>query len=301
MRKTPIIIDCDPGVDDALAIVLAMAKEELDIKAITTVCGNVSGEKTTRNARLLLNAMGSDIPLARGSMVPLVKRHVMARVHGEDGLGDLSHRLPDEPYAHFSDKSAVQLMAEILEASEEPITLVAVGPLTNVALLLYAYPHLKTKIKEISIMGGGIDLGNRSEHAEFNIFVDPEACHMVLNSGVPMVWATLNATLQANLLKEDMDKFSFVSGEMAQFIHDIMWRYAEHDSALHDPVSILWVTNPEHFETESLNLQVDTTDGELRGKTYVVENETPNVRVITKVNREKVIDEIAESFKVFNI
>ncbi len=298
MKKIPIMIDCDPGIDDVLAIVLAMAKEELDIKAITTVCGNVSGEKTTRNAKLLLNAMGSDIPLAKGSMLPLVKNHISARVHGEDGLGDMSHRLPDEPYQYFSSKSAVQLMAEVLEASEEPITIVAVGPLTNIALLLFSYPHLKPKIKEISIMGGGIGLGNRSEHAEFNIFVDPEACHMVLNSGVKMVFATLNATLQANLLKEDMDKFSFVSGDMAQFIHDIMWRYAEKDSALHDPVSVLWVTNPELFETESLNLQVDTTDSETRGKTYVVADDAPNVRVITKVDRVKVIDAIAESFNV---
>lgn len=298
MKK--VIIDCDPGVDDTLALVLALTKSNLDVQAITTVCGNVSGEKTTRNAQLLLNALDSDIPLGKGSMIPLVKKHVAADVHGQDGLGNKSHTLPQESYKHFSDTGAVQLIAEILEASEEPITIIAVGPLTNIALLLHTYPHLKTKIHEISIMGGGIEMGNVTEHAEFNIYVDPEACHMVLNSGVPMVWATLNATHQASLLMEDMEKFSFISTPLTQLIGDIMWRYAEHDSALHDPVSVLWVTNPELFETESLNLQVDYTDDETRGKTYVVEDASPNVRVITKVNREQVIQEIADSFKKIN-
>lgn len=301
MVKTPIILDCDPGIDDVLAIVLAMAKDNLDIKAITTVCGNVSGEKTSRNAGLLLNALGSDIPLVQGSNIPLVKTHVSAGVHGSDGLGDMSHRLADVPYEHRSAKSAVELMAEILTDSKQPVTIVAVGPLTNVALLLHAFPHLKPKIKQISIMGGGIELGNKTPHAEFNIYVDPEACHIVLNSGVEIVLATLNATLQARLLKSDMDKFSFVSSEMTTFIHDIMWRYASLDSALHDPVAILWVSNPELFETEAVHLQVVTSDDDRRGETYVVPNELPNVRVITKVHRERVIDEIAESFKTFNV
>lgn len=295
MKK--VIIDCDPGVDDVLALVLAMTKSSLDIEAITTVAGNVSGEKTTRNANLLLSALNQNIPLAKGSMKPLVKKHEATDVHGEDGMGDLSHTLPQKPYAHFTDKSAVALMVEILENAQEPITMVALGPLTNIALLLHAYPHLKSKIKEISIMGGGIEVGNVTKYAEFNIYVDPESAHVVLNSGVPIVMATLNATLQANLIEEDMHKFEFVALPIAKFIHDIMWRYAKLDAAMHDPVSILWVSNPELFKTKAVNLQVDTSDGEKRGMTYLVKDKEPNIRYITTLKRTRIIDEIADSFK----
>ncbi|NMB19078.1 MAG: nucleoside hydrolase [Erysipelothrix sp.] len=296
MKK--VIIDCDPGVDDALALVLAVTKPCLDILAITTVMGNVSGDRTIRNAKLLLNSLNSTIPLAKGAMKPLVKDHVFTNVHGEDGLANLSDQLESDNYPFYTNNNAVELMSEILDESSEPITIIALGPLTNIATLLNEYPDLKPKIKEISIMGGGIGVGNVTDYAEFNVFVDPEACEVVLNSNVPIVMATLNSTLQANLLEEDVKKFEILSTPLAKFLHKIMLSYAKFDSALHDPVSVLWVSNPELFQTKSVHLQVHTQDDSNRGKTYIIEGKKPNIQYITSLNRELIINEILNSFKM---
>ncbi len=302
MKRIDVILDCDPGIDDALAIALALSKENLNVLAITTVIGNVDCEKTTRNAKLLLNLLQSDIPLAQGAKTPLVKAPLNASgVHGEDGFGNLSAELGSDDYPHFVDQHATLLMAQILEEAVEPITIIAVGPLTNVALLIKTFPHLTHKIKEISIMGGGLGLGNRTSAAEFNILVDPEAAHIVFNSGIPLIVATLNATYQARLEKEDIDKFDFVSNDITKFINRIMWRYGELDSALHDPVSVLAISNPELFETKEIKLNVETNEGATRGMTYEDHkgNQT-GTRIITKLEREKIIDEIVKSFQYFN-
>lgn len=301
MKKIPIIIDCDPGIDDVLAIVLALSKPNLEVLGITTVVGNVDGEKTTRNAKLLMNLLKEDIPVAQGALQPLVKKHRAANVHGTDGLADLSGQLGSDDYQHFSELNAVEFIRQQLQQAQEPITIVAVGPLTNIGLLLATYPHLKSKIKEISIMGGGLNLGNKTSTAEFNIYVDPEAAHIVLNSGVPLIVATLNATYQATLEKEDMQAFDFISNPAMEFINTIMWRYAALDSALHDPLSILAVSDPELFEYEMVKLNVETNEGATRGMTYIDhKGQQNNTKLITKLEREQVIKEIVQSLKYYN-
>ena len=174
MKRRPIIIDCDPGHDDAMAILWALASEELEIKAITTVAGNQTIEKVTNNAiRVLTKAKKYDIPVAKGAEAPLVRKLVVGGelVHGDSGLeGPV---LPENGF-EVSELRALELLVKVLEESEEKVTIVGIGPLTNVAQLLITRPDLMEKIEQISIMGGGT-VGNWTPAAEYNIFEDPEA------------------------------------------------------------------------------------------------------------------------------
>ena len=205
MQKIPILIDCDPGHDDAVMLMLAIGSGLFDIKAITTSAGNQTQEKTLKNALKILALLGSDIPVFRGCEKPLFRNLIIADyVHGEMGLDG-----PDlpEPTQQPEAQSATEAMARILTDSPEKITLVPTGPLTNIATLLLAYPHLKPKIERISLMGGGIFRGNMTPTAEFNIYVDPEAAAVVFNAGVPITMCGLDVTHKALVFQEDIDRF----------------------------------------------------------------------------------------------
>ena len=176
----------------------------LDIKAVTSVCGNQTIEKTTYNAGRIMTLVGLDVPLAMGRVKPLVADAIIApTVHGNSGLDGPA--LP-EPKNKPVEIDACTLMAQILEQSDEPVVLIPTGPLTNVATLLLLYPHLKSKIKHIYLMGGGIDFGNWTPAAEFNILVDPEAADVVFTSGVPITMAGLDVTEQALVFPEDFER-----------------------------------------------------------------------------------------------
>lgn len=179
----PVIFDCDPGIDDAVALAVAFASPQLDILAVTSVAGNVSIERTTRNARTILTTLGTKSRIYRGAEGPImpVPVHEAERVHGKTGLGN--YALPEEELHPLEAENALDGMRRILEESPEKVSIIAVGPLTNIALLLRAYPHLKTKIERISLMGGGLSTGNYSAAAEFNIVCDPEAAEIVFQSG----------------------------------------------------------------------------------------------------------------------
>lgn len=189
----PILLDCDPGHDDAIAIVLALASPELDVKAITSSAGNQTPEKTLRNVLRMLTLLNrTDIPVAGGAVKPLMRELIIAdNVHGESGLDGPA--LPEPTFAP-QNCTAVELMAKTLRESAEPVTIVSTGPQTNVALLLNSHPELHSKIARIVIMGGAMGLGNWTPAAEFNIYVDPEAAEIVFQSGIPvviMVWMLL--------------------------------------------------------------------------------------------------------------
>ncbi len=194
--REPIIIDCDPGHDDAMAILWALSSDRLDVKAITTVAGNQTIEKVTDNAlRVLTKAGRADIPVASGAVKPLLRQFEPGgeQIHGDSGLD--GPVLPT-PLSQKSSLSALELASTILEESDEPVTLVGIGPLTNIALLLIARPDLKKKIRRIAIMGGGT-IGNWTPAAEFNIYVDPEAAKAVFSSGIPILMAGLDVTQKA--------------------------------------------------------------------------------------------------------
>ena len=202
-RRRPVILDGDPGHDDALAILLALASPRLEVLAVTTVSGNASLARTTRNALRVLTLLGrADVPVAAGADRPLRRDPwVPVSVHGESGLDGAE--LP-EPAASPRPESAVELMAALLRAAPEPITLVPTGPLTNIALLLRAVPALRDRIAGISLMGGGIGIGNTTAAAEYNVWQDPEAAAIVFESGLPLAMAGLDVTHQALILPPDV-------------------------------------------------------------------------------------------------
>lgn len=304
MKKIPLIIDCDPGVDDAIAILVAKSKEIFDIKAITSVAGNVELEYTTHNLQMLASLLDIHCPIAKGESRPLVKKQVTAGVtHGSDGFGGHAHLLKDLQLRELHHLSAVQLIAQVLRESEEPVVIAAVGPLTNIAILLKAYPELHSKIEKLSIMGGGLKYGNTTPTAEFNFYVDPEAAQVVFNSGIPIVLAALDATMQANILPEDIKIFETIDNKVATIGTKILSSYASKDSALHDPVSILVLSNPEIFETEELYIQIETNEGLTRAMSFADQrgrNLHPNnTTFITKVDRQKFVQEIKKTFEYY--
>src|SRR6476646_6592520 len=200
----PLVIDCDPGVDDAVAILLALASPEVELLALTTVAGNKPLETTTRNAlRVLALAGREDIPVAAGAARPLVVRQERnAVVHGADGLGGAP---APESSAAVVPMHAVDLLAEILERSEEPVLLAPVGPLTNIALLAALRPELLPELGRVAIMGGGDGLGNVTPAAEFNIWFDPESAARTFDSGLDIPMVGLNATRASMLYDPDVD------------------------------------------------------------------------------------------------
>ena len=310
----PVILDGDPGHDDAIAWLLAAAFQKqglLDIRAITTVGGNAPLDKTTYNMLriatlygLKTRANGEPIPMAAGCARPLVQEPQSApSVHGESGLDGPA--LP-EPELATVDQSAVELMAQVLSESAEPIVIVPTGPLTNVATLLRDHSELKPKIARISLMGGGILAGNWSPAAEFNIMVDPEAAKIVFNSGIPLTMAGLDVTNKAYVTFADEQRVRDVGGELAEVVADwldFFYRFHKQlgypGGPVHDPVAVAVLVHPEIFDIRDMYVDVETTGthgwGATIGDYYEVSGRPANVSVIMGLNREAFVDLIVEA------
>lgn len=205
MKKQPIIIDTDPGIDDALAIAIALFSGELDVKLITTVAGNVSLEHVTNNTLKLLSFWEKDIPVAAGADRPLIEPLVDAsNVHGVTGMEGFD--FPEPKKELLLEEHAVNAMRRVIMESPEPITLVPIAPLTNIALLFTMYPEVKKNIKEIVMMGGSAGRGNKGVMSEFNIATDPEAAKIVFDSGLPIVMAGLDVGWKALYTRRTVQK-----------------------------------------------------------------------------------------------
>lgn len=273
-RPLPLIIDSDPGLDDALAIGLAVARPELFLLAVTTVGGNVDVRHCTENALRLLHAFGrDDIPVAEGAAGPLTGEVVRAtEVHGELGIG--STTLPPSPVAPRPE-GAVALMARLLRESPIPVTIAPIGPLTNIALLLRLHPELATKIAHLSIMGGSIGEGNTTASAEFNILADPEAADIVFRSGVPITMMGLDVTHQATLdaagsarLRALGTSSGRIAADLVDYAIDLVGQwYGGTSTAIHDAVAVAHLAISDLVAVASYNVRVDTTDGPARGRT----------------------------------
>ena len=302
----PIILDCDPGHDDAIALVLALASPELDLKAVTSSAGNQTPDKTLRNVlRMLTLLKRGDIPVAGGAIKPLMRDLIIAdNVHGESGLDGPA--LPEPDFAP-QDCTAVELMANVLRESAEPVTLVSTGPQTNVALLLNSHPELHAKIARIVIMGGAMGLGNWTPAAEFNIFVDPEAAEIVFQSGIPVVMAGLDVTHQAQIMAEDIERFRRIGNPVATTVAELLDFFMEYHKTekwgfqgapLHDPCTIAWLLKPEIFTTVERWVGVETQGKYTQGMTvvdyYFLTGNRPNTTVMTNINREAFVDLLAE-------
>ncbi len=272
---TALLIDTDPGVDDAFAIALACASPEVDLLGVTTVFGNVGLAMTTRNALRMLALYGrEDVPVAAGADRPLVYPHPhRARyVHGDDGLSDRSHLLPERATG-LAGTDAVSLMVSLLEAAAEPVTIVPIGPLTNIALLLAAHPAVRSKIERIVIMGGGIERGNVTAAAEFNIWSDPEAARRVLaEEDLPTVLVPLDLTHRCAVDGAWLDRLAG-SGERGRLLVELTATYREfysrhlgHDgTVVHDAVAMAEAISPGLLATHTHSVDVECAHGPARG------------------------------------
>ena len=271
----PLLIDCDPGHDDAMALLLALASPEVELRGVTTVSGNQTLEKTTANALRVLEFVGRDgVPVAAGADRPLVReRFVAAYVHGETGLDG-----PDlpPPRGRPLERHAVDFLAETILASQRNVTLVPTGPLTNVGLLLARHPEAVTRIERIVLMGGAIAEGNVTPAAEFNVWADPEAAQRVFTSGLDVTMVGLDVTHRA-LVTEDHAAVLRGAGRVGRMVAELLDFYGRFHretygfdgSPIHDAVAVAHVARPQILETVERAVVVDC-GGELsRGRTYV--------------------------------
>lgn len=310
MKK--IILDCDPGHDDALAMMLALASPDIDLLAVTTSAGNQTPEKTLNNAMRLLTLMQhQEIPVAGGNRTPLLKPlETAGNVHGKSGLDGAE--LPEPDFA-VQPVPAVELMAQTLRASAEPVTLVVTGPMTNMALFLRVHPELTDKIERIVFMGGAMGLGNWTPSVEFNIYVDPEAAKIVLNAGIPLTMAPLNVTHQAQILKPEIEAIGDINNPVAHAFYGLLNFFERYHEApkwgfkgapLHDPCTIAWLLRPEMFHSELMNVDVETQGELVRGETvcdyYELTEKPKNTDVLLDIDCDAFIRLITDSLKTFN-
>jgi purine nucleosidase len=275
--KRRIIIDTDPGQDDAVALLLALASpEDLDIAGIVAVAGNVPLAHTERNARRIVDLAGrSEVPVHAGCARPLARRLVTAEhVHGRTGLDGVD--LPD-PVTPLGDRHGVDFIIDtLLDSDPGSVTLATLGPLTNIAMALVKAPEIVPHVREIVMMGGAyFEVGNITPAAEFNIFVDPEAADVVLTSGIPVVMAPLDLTHRMLATRERLDRIAalgnragaVVAGLLAFSERFDLAKYGSIGAPLHDPCTIAWLLKPELFTGKMINVSIETRSDLTRGMT----------------------------------
>jgi pyrimidine-specific ribonucleoside hydrolase len=295
MKKIPVIMDCDPGHDDALALILAFASDKLDVKAVTVTGGNQTLEKTLDNAKKLLSYIGKRPPLGAGADKPMFRELETApEVHGDSGLD--GPVLPDTDYRE-EPIPAVDLLRKTILESPEPITLIPTGPLTNIGILFTAYPEVKKNIARISLMGGSIAAGgNWNSAAEFNILVDPEAADIVYTSGIPITMSGLDVTHKALIMPGEIAALRKLGGRVPVLAAELTDFFSKYDmglgfpgAPLHDPCAVACLIAPELFTTRDFYVVVETRGKYTTGMTMADlrfwTREPPNVRANMDVDR----------------
>jgi inosine-uridine nucleoside N-ribohydrolase len=301
---TPLLIDCDPGHDDAIALLLALASPEVEVLGVTTVHGNQTLDKTTANALRVLELAGrGDIEVAAGANRPLIREPmVAASVHGESGLDG-----PDLPPPSGAPVAAhaIDFLAERLQAAPAPLTLVPTGPLTNVALLLARYPDVAPKIERIVLMGGAIAEGNVTPAAEFNIWIDPEAAARVFASGLDVTMVGLDVTHKALMRPEHADRLR-AAGRVGAVVADLWAFYHQHHvrvynfpgTPVHDALAVAHVIDSGLLRTEHRHVAIDCASELSRGRTLVdlwrVTGREPNAHVGVEVDGDGFLDLLVE-------
>ncbi|GAA3905854.1 nucleoside hydrolase [Microbacterium invictum] len=302
----PIIIDCDPGHDDVFALWLAAGHPALDLRAVTTVGGNVPLEHTSRNARIALSVAGvEDVPVAAGAVGPLGRALQTAEwIHGENGLG--GPELP-EPTVPLDPRTATELMMDVLREAGEPVTVIATGPLTNVAILLRDHAEAWPLIREIVWMGGSTERGNVTPYAEFNAWVDPDALAVVLETGIHFTMIGLNVThaaLVTPAVREQLAAAGTATAAFGDELLDFFCRtngevFGLPDGPLHDPVAVAAVAEPTVVRRVRTRLDVELTGVETVGATSVdldgVLDREPNAWVATDLDVDRFWESVGEA------
>ena len=303
-----LIIDTDPGTDDAVAILIALAYfSDEEILGITTVAGNVKVEIGTNNAlRILEHADRNKIPVYEGEKAPLERKLLTAEwVHGTDGLNFVPFPSPSK-----EKKDAVTFLKESLDNSDEKVNLCVLGPMTNIGKLLQKFPEISTKIEKIIFMGGGAGFGNHTPVAEFNILVDPEAANIVFKSGVELVMMGLDVTHQAISTKERLEKIISTNTETGKFLADLMGSLSDIDivkekfpngTPVHDAFVTAYLVDNSLTSGEFVNVEVETKSDLTLGQTVVdinnISGRQKNVFWMNKVDDEKLFEIITETAK----
>jgi purine nucleosidase len=302
MEPKRILLDADPGIDDSLAILLAVASPEVELEAITVVSGNCSARQGAKNALGLLEMVGrSDIPVAIGQEIPLVQPLLLAaETHGNAGLGYAELAAPTTPLAGIH---AVDLIIDTIMSNPGEITLVPIGPLTNIAMAVRREPRIVENVKEVLIMGGAINCGgNTTPLAEFNTYCDPHAAHIVFHSGLPQKLIPLDVTYQVILQQTDVDRLLKIKSPVSRFIADSTRFYMEfHDEyqkitgcVINDPVVMALTFAPEIVDYRNLFVDVDISGGISMAKTfadfYEMQKKAPNMEVALEIRPRDFIE-----------
>jgi purine nucleosidase len=301
MAAQRIILDTDPGIDDALAMLLAVASPEIDLGAVTVTGGNCPLAQGVRNARAVLQLVASPVPVLPGVALPLIREAYTApETHGDSGLGNA--HLPDPPILFAAEHAVDYLVREILSA-REPVTLVAVSPLTNVAMAIRREPLIAQRVREVIVMGGALAVpGNTTPLAEFNIFVDPHAAHIVLHSGLPITLLPWDITSKVLLTQQHVDSLLETPSPVSRFIADATSFYIDFHrqyfgyagSSINDPCAVALVFQPELATYESLFVEVEINSETSMGKTMADVNNVwrrpPNVRLVRSFDADAFLD-----------
>lgn len=271
MSKRPIIIDTDPGIDDALAIAIALFSEELDVRLLTTVAGNVSLDKVTYNTLRLLKFMKKEVPVAKGADAPLILPLLDAsNVHGQSGMEGFDFEEPDDHL--LLKENAVDAMRRVIMESDEPVTLVPIAPLTNIALLLKVYPEVKGNIREIVLMGGTAERGNKGVLSEFNVATDPHAAKIVFDSGLPLVMAGLDVGWKALVMPEDSAKMPQL-GEVGRMAYCLFQKYRggsmKTGLKMYDSCAIAYLLRPQMYDIVETTVDIELSGTMTAGCTLV--------------------------------
>ncbi len=308
---TPIILDVDPGHDDAVALLMAVASPAIDLLAVTCVAGNAPLVRTQENARKVLTVAGAtSIPVAAGLDRPLVRNLVTAaNVHGVSGLD--GPQLPT-PAFELDPRHAVDLIVETVLAATQPITLVPTGPLSNVAVALRREPRLKERISRIVLMGGSIAEGNTTPSAEFNIYVDPEAAHIVFTSGIPVTMVGLDVTHRALIGAPENARIRALGTPVAVMVAGLIDFFAQHHRErygwdavpLHDPCCVAEIIRPGLITTRPMNVQIELSGSLTVGRTvcdvWGVTGLAPNVDVGVSIDHEGFVDILMDCLRHYS-
>ena len=305
-----IILDTDPGIDDAVALILALKSKELKLEAVTTVSGNVHVDKCTKNALRILELMRrEDVPVAKGASKPLKRRlYTAEHVHGKDGLGDAN--LP-EPAIKAADEHAVDLIIEKIACNPRGVILVPIGPLTNIALAMVKEPEIVENVEGIVLMGGAYGVtpygfGNVTPVAEFNIYTDPEAARIVFDSGMEMTAVGLDVTTdpQALLIRNDFERIKEANTTAAEIVVKIIEKTLNlrRAVALHDAMAVSYLIYPDLFTAKKYRVDIETKGEFTTGQTVTdrrmgilegnSEIKKPNVYVCTSVKGREFINSL---------
>lgn len=297
MIAKPLIIDCDPGADDAIALFLALAfPDRLNVLGITTVAGNVPLSLTQKNARCLCELAGTDLPVYAGCPRPLLRPLTTAEdVHGKTGLDGI--QLP-EPQMPLQTQHAVDFLIETLMRSTGNITLATLGPLTNLAVAIVKQPAICQRLQEVVMMGGAVTQGNVTPSAEFNLYVDPHAAQVVVTAGIPLTMVSLDVTHQAIATPERLNAIRALNSPVSTATIDLLNHYGTYDRhryglpgpPLHDPCVIAYLLQPDLFTSYRAHVAIETASELTLGRTIVdrwhVTNQPANATVLESIDAD---------------